>query len=146
MAAEIQNGTATVFGITNDGTAISIAGYATFLLQGASPTHKFDIKAIKDADNYDANLIASNGMVEMDIDFYPSGSTRAAAAAVAVFLSPLSSVATAHFKIAALNGTWIYIGNEKLDLSNSDSAKITLPLRKYDDSTQNTSLVATVSG
>ena len=146
MAAEIQTGTATVFGITNDGTAIAIPGYATFLLQGAKPTHKFTLTEIKDAGAFDAALIASNGHIELDLDFIPSGATRAAAAGVAVFLAPLAKVTTAHFKVAALNGDFVYVGDESMDLSNVASVKMTLKLRKYDDGTQNTSLTTTVVG
>ncbi len=146
MAADIQTGTATVFGVANDGTAIAISGYATFLIQGAKPTHKFDLAEVKDASGFDANLIATNGRVELDLDFIPSGATRAAAATVTAFLSPLATVTTTHFKVSALNGTWIYIGDETIDLGNTASSKMTLKVRKYDDSTQNTSLATVVSG
>ncbi len=82
MAAEVQTGTATVWGVANDGTAISFTGYATFLLEGADATHKFRLKEITDANDYDANLIATNQHVELAINFKPSGATRSAASAV----------------------------------------------------------------
>ncbi len=145
MAAEIQTGTAVIAGITNDGTTIAMPGYATFILDTAKAGHKFDLDAVKDENKYDKALVATNGHIELDVNWTPSGATRAAAAATAVFLTPLASVAMAHFKVAAFNGTWIYVGDASIDLSQGP-AKMTMKLRKYDDSTQNTSLAATVSG
>jgi hypothetical protein len=47
--------------------------------------------------------------------------------------------------VAAYNGAWIYVGDQGVDLSHG-VAKVSLKIRKYDDSTQNTSLTTTVSG
>ncbi len=146
MAAEVQTGVATVWGVANDGTAISIGGYATFLLEGSELTHKFRLKTITDANDFDANHIATNQHVEQVLTFKPSGSTRAAASAVAVFIAALASVVTSHFKIAAFNGTWTYMGDETISLKSNDSAGMKLPVWKYDDSAQNTSLSTTISG
>jgi hypothetical protein len=91
-------------------------------------------------------LIATNPMYEGTLEFEPIGATRAAAGAVAAFLSPLATVTLANFALAALNGTWIYIGNQSINLAHNASAKISLPIRKYTDSTQNTSLSTIVTG
>ncbi len=146
MAAEVQTGTATVWGVANDGTAISLTGYATFLLEGADATHKFRLKEITDANDYDANLIATNQHVEMTLNFKPSGATRSAAAAVAVFIAALAAIVTSHFKIPVFNGTWVYVGDETISLKSNDSAAMKLPVRKYDDATQNASLTSTITG
>ena len=146
MAAEIQKGTAKLFGITNSGSAFTIDAFATFVPQTASLTHKFRLVEEQDHLDADNTLIATNPYVEGVITIEPSGATRSAAAAVAVFLTPLATVVLANFKLAALNGSWIYTGDQKIDLAFNQSAKIELPIRKYDDSTQNTSLNTTVSG
>lgn len=145
MPAEVQTGKATLFGITNSGTAITILGFATFILDSSKAGHKFKLTAIEDENEADAALIATNPHLEKDITFTASGATRAAAAATAVFLAPLAKVTLANFKVAAFNGDWIYIGDESIDLSHN-VAKIALKIRKYDDATQNTSLTTTVSG
>lgn len=145
MAAEIQNGTAVLHGITNDGTAITMLGFATFILDGAKGSHKFELDAIKDETKHDKCLIATNGHVELDITWTPSGATRAAAAAICVYLAALAKVTLTHFKVSAINGDYVYVGDETIDLSQS-AAKMSLKIRKYDDSTQNASLVTTVSG
>ena len=145
MPAEVQTGKAVLYGISNDGTQISIPGFATFILDMVKGGHKFKLTAIEDENDADAALIATNAHLEIDITFTAAGATRAAAAATAVFLTPLSSLALNHFKVSAFNGTWIYVGDESIDLSHG-VAKISLKVRKYDDSTQNTSLAATVSG
>ena len=147
MANEIQKGTAKLFGITNDGTAFTIDAFATFVPQNADLNHNFRLTEEQDGSDYDVTLIATNGHVKGTLTIEPSGATRAAAAAVAVFLSPLATVVLAHFKLAALNGSWIYEGNQRISLGFNQSAKIELPIRKYDDSTQNTALTAAaVSG
>jgi hypothetical protein len=145
MANEVQNGTGLIHGIANNGSAITLEGYATFLLETAKAGHKFKLDSIEDELGFDATLIATNGHVETTINWTPSGATRAAAAATAAFLTPLATVTLANFKVAAFNGDWIYVGDQSIDLSHG-VGKMSLKLRKYDDSTQNTSLTTTVTG
>jgi hypothetical protein len=144
MANQVQTGTAVLYGITNNGTPISISGYATFLLETAKGNHKFELDAVKDETNFDASLIASNGHIEADITWTPSGASKAAAAATAVFLEPLAKVTLANFAVDALNGDWIYVGDQGIDL-NHKQGKMTLKIRKYDDADQNASLTTAVS-
>lgn len=145
--AEIQVGTAILHGINNSGSAITMLGYATFVLDSVKGQHKFGIDAITDEKGFDVSLIAKNAHVETDINWMPSGATRAAAATTTVFLSPLAKVTLANFKVAAFNGDWIYFGDETIDLSAGNPGKMSLKIRKYDDSTQNAALTATpVSG
>ncbi len=145
MPAEVQTGTAVLHGITNDGSAITIEGYATFILDSAKGGHKFKLDAVEDETGFDKCLVATNALVEMDITWMPSGATRAAAAATAAFLTPLAGVTMDNFKVTAFNGDWIYVGDQSIDLSHG-VAKMSLKLRKYDDSEQNTSLSTTVVG
>lgn len=146
MPAEIQTGTATIQGITNGGSAISMTGYATFILDTVKAAHKFRLKEVVDENDADVNLTATNPMIETDIAWKPSGATRAAAAATAVFLTPLSGVTLANFKVTAFNGRWIYVGDESIDLSASGPAVMSLKIRKYDDTTQNASMATVISG
>jgi hypothetical protein len=145
MANEVQNGTAILHGITNGGSPISMSGYATFILETAKAGHKFKLEAIEDEVGFDRSLIATNSHVEVDIAWTPSGATRAAAVATAAFLTPLAKVTLANFAVAAFNGDWIYVGDQSIDLSNA-AGKMSLKVRKYDDSTQNSSLSTAVSG
>lgn len=145
MPAEVQTGKGILYGITNSGSAITMTGFATFILDSAKGQHKFDIDDIKDESNFDVASIATNGHIEIDIQWTPSGATRAAAAATAAFLTPLSKVTLANFKVSDFNGDYQYRGDESIDLSHKE-AKISLKLRKYDDNDQNTSLTTTVSG
>jgi hypothetical protein len=145
MPAEVQTGTAVLYGITNDGTQIAMPGYATFILDGVNGAHNFELDAIKDENKADKALVATNENIELEITWTPSGTTRAAAAATVVFLTPLASVIMNHFKVAAFNTTFIYIGSGKINLSQGP-AKLGIKLRKYADATQNASLATTVSG
>jgi hypothetical protein len=145
MPAEIQTGKGIVYGITNSGSAITMTGYATFILDSVKGSHKFDLDEVKDETKYDVSLIAVNGRLEITVSWKPSGATRAAAATTAVVIAPLAKVTLANFKIAAYNGDWVYIGDEELGVEQGP-ATMSLKLRKYDDATQNTSLTTTVSG
>jgi hypothetical protein len=145
MASEVQNGTGILHGIGDNGSGITMSGYATFILESAKGGHKFKLEPIEDEMGFDAALIATNAHVEMDITWTPSGASRAAAATTAVFLTPLAKVTLANFKVEAFNGDWVYVGDQSIDLSHGN-AKMSLKVRKYDDSTQNASLTTTVSG
>src|SRR5688572_15678737 len=116
MALEVQNGLAQIHGIRNNGSAITIEGYASFLLDTAKATHKFKVTEGEDETGFDANLTATNAHVEIDLVFRPAGATRDAAEDVAVFLDPLRSVTLANFKVDEFNGDWIYIEGGSIDL------------------------------
>jgi hypothetical protein len=145
MPAEIQTGKAVVFGITNNGGAITMTGYATFILDSVKGSHKFELDDVKDENKYDVSLIATNGRLEISVTWKPSGATRAAAATTAVIIAPLTKVTLSNFKVAAYNGDWVYIGDEELTVEQAP-ASMSLKLRKYDDATQNASLTTTVVG
>jgi hypothetical protein len=142
---ELQTGKGLLYGISNSGAAITMLGFATFIMDTLKGAHKFKLDAIEDELGADVSLVATNPHVEIDVTWTASGATRAAAAATAVFLTPLSKVTLANFKVAAFNGDWIYIGDESIDLSHA-VGKISLKLRKYDDAAQNASLTTTVAG
>ena len=144
MADATQTGTAVVYGLANDGTPISIEGYATFISETAKQGHKFDLDAVKDETNFDASLIATNGHRELDITWTPSGASKTAANATAVFLEPLDKVTLANFAVDSFNGDWIYIGDGMIEL-NHKQGKMSMKLRKYDDDDQNASLTTTVT-
>jgi hypothetical protein len=77
MANEVINGTGVVHGITNSGSAITMLGFATFLLESLKGSHKFNLDAVIDAQKFDASLIATNGYMETTVTWTPSGATRA---------------------------------------------------------------------
>jgi len=120
-------------------------GYASFTLETAKGQHKFKLDTLEDEIGFDKALIATNGYIELDMTFKPTGASRAAAEAVAAFLPPLSKVTTANFAVPILNGDWVYVGDASIDL-NQKQGKMTLKIRKYDDAEQNASLTTTVSG
>jgi hypothetical protein len=146
MALEQQNGLAVVHGIRNNGSAITITGYAQFILDSVKANHKFKLATVEDEIGFDRSLIATNSMVELDMAFVPAGATRDAAEdSVSDFLNPLDIIETANFKLAFLNAKWIYVGDQAIDLSHKE-AKVTLKVRKYQDADQQASLSTPVSG
>lgn len=157
MAAEVLAGKAVLYGIQNDGTAISMTGYATFILDALVFKHMFDIRDVKDERGFDTSAVATNEHGEITIDFTPAGATRAAAEAIVALPAPLSSFTLSHVKLQTgvfsgtsvkmFDGAYQYRGGASINLSSSDIVKVSgITLRKYADSTQNTSLVTTVTG
>ncbi len=145
MPQEQQNGRATLFGIRSDGTPIAISGYVSIILETGKGQHKFKMDSIEDELGFDASLIATNGHVELDLAWTPTGATRADAEASAVFLEPLAKVTISNVAVAFVNGDWVYVGDQSIDLSHKQG-KMTLKVRKYDDADQNTSLTTNVTG
>jgi hypothetical protein len=145
MALEIQNGQAVLFGIANDGSKITISGYASFILQDGKLDHKFKMTAVEDENEADAALIATNEYVEATLTWIPSGANRAAVLATITTLpTPLQKITTTHFAVALLNGDWIYVGDASINLTHS-TGKMSLKVRQYVNTAQNLSLVQTVS-
>ncbi len=145
MIQEVQTGTAKLFGITNNGSAIAISAFATFVAQSIDLADNTRIKEEQDETDYDVTLIATNQNIEGRLTIEPAGATRAAAAAVAVFLTPLSAIQLSNFKLSALNSNyWIYMGKERIMLNFQDAAKIELPVRLYANAAQAQALATTV--
>src|ERR1700690_118663 len=147
MIPEIQTGTAKLFGITNNGSQISISAFASFVAQSIDLADNTLVKEEQDETDYDVTMIATNQNIEGRLTIEPAGATRSAAAAVAIFLTPLSAIQLSNFKLAALNSNyWIYMGKQRIMLNFQDSAKIELPVRLYANATQAQALSTTVSG
>lgn len=156
MAAEIITGLATLNGIQNNGSAITMTGYATFIMDRLSGRHNFDIRDTKSEIGFDASSTATNENFEITVDITIAGATRAAAAALAKVPSPLSKITLANCKVQTtfgssavklFDGDYQYRGGASIDMSKDSEVKLTgLMLRKYADSTQNTSMTTVVSG
>jgi|GEM_PF-6770601 len=162
MIPEILVGQAVLHGILNDGTQIGFSPYATFVLNKVTGNHTFEMKALKDETDFTCAMIAVDEGNEVDIDLTISAGTagtRAAAAALAVYPSPLQSLTLSHLKtqgaFASINntsvklfdGTFIYMGGAKIDMSQADFVKLTgMKIKKWANAAQNTSLGTTVTG
>jgi len=144
MATEIQNGDAKVHGIRNNGSAITITGYASFTLDSAKIGSKWKLDELQDEVGFTNALIWVDGHYECDVQFMLSGASRAAAEATAVFVTPGAKITMANFAVAVLNGDWINMGDQSIDLSQKQG-KLSMKLRKYVDEDQNTSLTTTVA-
>ena len=162
MIPDILVGQAVLHGIQNDGTQIGVSPYATFVLNKVGGAHIFDMKTLKDETDFTAAMVAVDEANEIDIDLTISAgtaSTRAAAAALAVYPSPLQSVTLSHLKTQGtfasagntaaklFDGLFLYIGGAKIDMSQSDFVKLTgMKLKKFANAAQNASLNTLVTG
>lgn len=143
MPTEAQSGDAILWGMRADGSAITIDGYATFILSSAKLDHKADIETMKDETGFDRNKIATNSRKEGTFAFTPSGASRADAEAVAVCPSALTKLVISGWAVDEFNGNWLYEEGASIDLSQK-AGSMTLKLVKYDDDTQNDLLTTTV--
>lgn len=129
-----------LYGITNDGTTVTIAGLDSFEFDSDELTLTWDEKANKDTTGNIQNFTQTNFRYERSLKIYPSGATRAAAATVAGESITLTSVVIAHYKVAAFNGTWRVKSGTKINLKMDDNASIDFSMERYVNATQNAAL------
>src|ERR1039457_3458501 len=101
---EVQIGAiAYLFGITNNGSPISITGLASFEYETDDLTATWTEKESADGTGNIQNIAQYNFKFERSIKFNPSSSTSTAAAAVADAVTPLQFLVIANYKVAAFN-------------------------------------------
>lgn len=156
MAANVITGDAVIHGIPSNGSAITLTGYASFLMDKVKAAHMFESYYTKDNQGNDAGATAFNEHAEVDVDFTITGSTRANAANNAGFPGPLSVMSLANLQCIGsffstssgiLSANMLYVGGASLDLSQLIAGKITgLKMRVYANSAQNTLMTTLVVG
>ena len=147
-------GNATIHGVKDNGTPISITGYASIVIDKMSARHNFDSKYLQDTQGFDIGCVATNENVDVSMDFTPIGASETAAAAVAVFIIPLSRVDLANVKLQGalgstpatkiFDGKYHYTGGATIDMSKNDFGKISgVGIKKYANVTQNDTMTTT---
>ena len=131
-----------LYGITNSGTTITIAGLDSFEFDSDELTVTWDEKANKDTTGNVQNFTQTNFRYERSLKIFPSGATRAAAATVAGEAASvtLTSVVIANYKVAAFNGTWRVKSGTKINLKMDDNASIDFSMERYVNAAQNAAL------
>ena len=156
MAAEIIAGQAVIHGVKDNDSAITLTGYATFVIDSLAFKHEFKIEDGEDSLGNDAWTKAWNEAGMITIDFTPDGATRAAAAAIPVMPIPLSAVTISNCIVQTafgssvtklFDGVYQYRGGTEVKMEAGKTMKMTgMQLKKWADPTQNTNLTTTVSG
>jgi hypothetical protein len=129
-----------LYGITNSGTAVMIAGLDSFEFDSDELTVQWDEKANKDTTGNIQNFTKTNFRYERSLKIFPSGATRAAAAVVAGEAITLTSAVIANYKVASFNGTWRVKSGTKINLKMDDNASIDFNMERYLDAGQNAAL------
>ena len=129
-----------LYGITNNGTTVTIAGLDSFEFDSDELTLTWDEKANKDTTGNIQNFTQTNFRYERSLKIYPSGATRAAAATVCGEAITLFSVVIANYKVAAFNGTWRVRSGTKINLKMDDNASIDFSMERYTNAGQNAAL------
>lgn len=150
---EVQiGGIAYLFGITNNGTALSLifsvggiggtpaTGGGSVELDSDDVTYTWKEKENMDTTGNTQNITKTNFKYERTIKLNPSGATRAAAAAYAGSVLNCDALAVANYKVPAFNGNWRIKPGFKLSLKMDDNASIDVPCEMYVNSAQNTAL------
>jgi hypothetical protein len=125
--AIVYKGNLTVFG--SAGTT-DLAGAASLKAQGWSADDQVPIIELKNEAGEVVGIGSIEKLQELEMDFIPIATVAASAAGAVAFPAALAAVVTSGFTIAALNGTWAYIGSRP-QASNEAPVKFTVRLRKY---------------
>ena len=140
-----------LYGVTNSGTQVTITGISSFEFDSDDLTLTWDEKANKDTTGNVQNYTQTNFRYERSLKILPSGTNRAAAAAVAdsgaggVLI--LQNLVVANYKVNAFNGTWRIKPGTKVNLKMDDNATIEFTAEKFVNAAQNTALTGTpISG
>ena len=135
-----------LYGITNNGTTVTIAGLDSFEFDSDELTLTWDEKANKDTTGNTQNFTQTNFRYERSLKICPSGATRAAAAAVADAggsgVLNLAVLVVANYKVNAFNGSWRIRPGTKINLKMDDNATIDINSEKYLNSAQNAALTS----
>lgn len=133
-------------------TAGALDAYASVSIQGVKADHAWDGEEVKDFGGYDIAWLARNQHITISVSIKLTGASKAAAIANGAFLLANARVTLSGFDCPWLNtagvaaagigqiytGSWQYYKGGSIDLQNERTAGMELPLRKYQDPTQNT--------
>ena len=153
---EVITGVAVINGVKDNGTAIALSWLATFQLERMEAEHAFGGYEVKDPLGNVVGIVAYDEMGHVTVDLVPSGTTRAAAAAIPVFLQPLASVtisnvlATTQFassSVSVFNGAHVYRGGQRAMMQSGQAMKLTgIKLDIWANAAQNSLLNTPVMG
>jgi hypothetical protein len=119
------------------GMVVGLAGaddfYSTKVIyQSAEETDDFQKKYIQGATGDTVGGYGYDGKRNISVDMIVAADTIAHAESSLKKPGKMATVTLSAFKDATINGAWIYEGGCKIRYLNTDIAKITLPLVKFD--------------
>lgn len=144
-AAEIQTGKAEIYGIQNDGTALTVTAGATALIgniQNLKSTEEWAEAELSSQDgSIIESIIASRRRRKVTLKIIPNGASRSAAQTLIdalAALGPNAVITTTHFKSGYLNTTYNYKGGGSLEYSSEGWAVSDITLETYETATAGT--------
>lgn len=156
MIADVIVGNAVIHGLPTNGSAITLTGYASFQMDKAEAEHMFGSYFTTDNQGNDISATAFNEHADVSVDFTPTAATRAAAALIPAFPSPLSIMTMANLQVNGsfgstgtyfLNASMLYIGGARITLSAVVAGKITgIKMRTWANAAQNSLMTTLVIG
>lgn len=128
-----QTGRAILFGSDGTITFASVTANTEKELQGASFVDNFDVKEAKDRNGNIISLAAINPTQECTFECLPlagSGADTLANAKLSIEMPDALETVTIASLAAIYNGTWMYAGGGKAEVTNEGFVKLTLPCRR----------------
>lgn len=113
--------------------------------QRGTITQNFELKVAQDQWGQDAAWRASNEYLDGDWEMKFIGDTLAHVKTGAAFLAPLAVITLSGFDLTWLNTTFCHMSGTTINLMNDDIGTTGIKMRRYVNSTQNTSFATTPS-
>lgn len=104
-----------------------------------------DVTFEKDRKGYDLSARAVNLHSTVTWEFLLWGTSLANAQSSGIVITPLTKITISFCQVAAYNGDWLVESGGSFDLGNTKAATMSIPMRKYADSTQNTTMTTPVA-
>ena len=140
MASVVKRGKASIEGVVGTFDVILYP-----VAQSIKLTQNFNEEIVQDIHGFDAAWLARNEHNTYDLGMKILGDTAAHAATGGAFLAPYATVTITASDLTVLNGAYQLVNGSEIDLGNTKVGDISFKLRKYADSTQNTSATSTPS-
>lgn len=131
-----------LYGITNNGTQISITGIASFELDSDDVSLTWEEKRKKDTTGNEQSITSTNYKYDRALKIWPSGATRAQAASVADGMFTLLNLVVANYKVNTFNGAWRLKPGIKVNLKMDDDASIDITAERWQNVAQNAALTS----
>lgn len=128
------------------GVPSNISVWANGVLpQSTDATYNFDVEKIKDIYGSTAVMLARDSNITRTFELKPTSGTLAQAKAATVFFAAFAKMTFASSDAADLDGDWIVMEGQQIQIKNDQSASVRVNCMKFVDSTQNTNLNTAVT-
>ncbi len=113
--------------------------------QSARLQYNSDVTFEKDRKGYDLAGRSVNLHSTVTWEFLLWGTSLANAQSSGIVITPLTKITISFCQVAAYNGDWLVESGVSYDIGNTKAATMSIPMRKYADATQNSTMTTPVT-